>query len=81
LAWGCATAVDGDAAGLRWTFLQTLTVTDLSLKIAQNEQKLRKSKKRKVVISDGWQMDLAGSCVRYRHGDFCFPLLAVDSAR
>ena len=45
LAWGCTTAVDGDAAGLRWTFLQPLTVTELTLKIAQNEQKSRKSKK------------------------------------
>jgi hypothetical protein len=34
------------------------TVTKLSLKLAQNEQKRSKSRKQKFALSDGWQRDL-----------------------
>jgi hypothetical protein len=40
------------------------TVTKLSLKLAQNRQKTSETKKLKVALSDGWQRDLVGFCVR-----------------
>jgi hypothetical protein len=40
------------------------TVTKLSLKLAQNGPKSRKSRKLKPSVSDGWQRDLVEFCVR-----------------
>jgi hypothetical protein len=44
--------------------LKAASVTKLSLKVAQNEQKLSKSKKQKLSLSYGWQRDLVEFSIR-----------------
>jgi hypothetical protein len=41
-----------------------LTVTKLSLKLAQNEQIQSKSREQKLALSDGWQRDLVEFSIR-----------------
>ena len=43
---------------------KTSSVTKLSLKTAQKGLKSRNSKKLELPLSDGWQRDLVGFCVR-----------------
>jgi hypothetical protein len=43
---------------------KTATVTKLSLKLAQNEQKSSKSRKLKMALSYGWQRDLVEFSMR-----------------
>jgi hypothetical protein len=38
--------------------------TKLSLKLAQNRLRSAKSRKLKLMLSDGWQRDLVGFCIR-----------------
>jgi hypothetical protein len=53
-------------------WLTSSTVTKLSLKLAQEEQKRSKRRKEKLSLSYGWQRDLVEFSIRYRIGGFIF---------
>jgi hypothetical protein len=61
-------AIDGDAVEFVTLVCargqKIAAVTKLSLKLAQNEQKPGKLRKLKIGLSDDWQRDLVGFCVR-----------------